>query len=290
VLSFADLGTAVHHFILASGANPDGLAAALTTCIGLRVPLTELLDDDSDGTAPNRLMQLLQPAWKAEWVVTASPSDMLSFEGVSGTPPPPPGAWSVVALEYQVPRRGKTLRARQSLQEVVDFQSACVLARTGSRAPEVQIAIDTFTQQFRWIQEAGRAVLALKQAGHFDHQSLRVCAPLVADKESIADLCAFAQAKRALIKEWDRVVDHERERHHFANFFTVGRYAPPFRLAASLHHTSTPSVTASPSRSTASPTRFVTGKIGELWWLARALHADAKTGTNADRAEALVKF
>ena len=41
-------------------------------------------------------------------------------------------------------------------------------------------------------------MLALKQAGHFNHQSLRVCAPLVADKESIADLCAFAERQQRL--------------------------------------------------------------------------------------------
>jgi len=31
-------------------------------------------------------------------------------------------------------------------------------------------AIDVFTQQFRWIQEVGRAVLALRNSGHFDYQ------------------------------------------------------------------------------------------------------------------------
>ena len=102
VLSCALLETAITHFIMAGGANPDGLAAALETCISLRVPLTELLDDDSDGTAPNRLMQLLQPAWAAEWVVTASPSDVIDDSDGDGgdSRGPSPGACRFSLLSF----------------------------------------------------------------------------------------------------------------------------------------------------------------------------------------------
>ena len=84
-------------------------------------------------------MQLLQPAWAAEWVVTASPGDMLSDgDGSDGAgPPPPPGPWSVVALEYKVPRHGKTLRARQVCsRETLGPQTGCAIASEKLRRSE----------------------------------------------------------------------------------------------------------------------------------------------------------
>jgi hypothetical protein len=45
------------------------LLLALRTCVRLRLPLAELLDDDSDSAAPNRLMALLQPQWKSRCIL-----------------------------------------------------------------------------------------------------------------------------------------------------------------------------------------------------------------------------
>jgi hypothetical protein len=70
------------------GPAPDSFASSLEECIRLLMPLTELLSDDDDNTAPSKLLQLLDHTSKARWVVSiASPrsSSSSSSEGQSTT-------------------------------------------------------------------------------------------------------------------------------------------------------------------------------------------------------------
>jgi len=53
------------------------------------------------------------------------------------------------------------------------LQAACVLAKNGGDDAAAS-RVDRFTEEFRWAQELGRIVLALKAAGHFDYQQCRL--------------------------------------------------------------------------------------------------------------------
>jgi hypothetical protein len=150
------------------------LCNALKVCSGLHLALAELLGDDSDSTAPNRLMLMNQPTWETQWVVqtkhnmdftpptplliTPTSSDQMnnnnnssssakkkknssststsSFDGL-------PTLATTVRLEYKVPRRGSLLHTSQTLAELSDFQGSCVLAKTATGEAQVTNTPDT---------------------------------------------------------------------------------------------------------------------------------------------------
>ena len=110
--------------------SPDAtLIDAIKACVAVRLPLAELLDDESDNTAPNRLTALLQPAWRALWVVEASSASSKidnaspAAGNYNSSSNSNVGLESAVRLEYEIPRnKGRTLRGSQSLGELSDFQ------------------------------------------------------------------------------------------------------------------------------------------------------------------------
>jgi hypothetical protein len=128
------------------------VAAAVTECLAVRLPLVELLDDESDNTAPNRLAALLQPAWRAAWVVettaaaaTYAASAAVAAAGTALNGESGGGLGSVVRLEYAVPRNGgRMLRGAQSLAELSDFQ--VLGARTAHYMPLSHIRILFFSE------------------------------------------------------------------------------------------------------------------------------------------------
>ena len=230
----------------AGGAEESArLAGALRSCVRLRVPLQELLGDDSDNTAPNRLQALLQPSWSSKWVIeTSHAAGGDKHSGSSGGGGGSLALADVVRLEYAVPRRGRTIAGSQSLPELLDFQSACVLAKTSS-GDAAAAAIDTFTSQFRWLQETGRAVLMLHAAGHFAYQVFRLELPLadasaasaVASADSAASgdggssggggsrvgfLVELALSKRRALAKWTQRVSAARDGGEAVNYFTMG--------------------------------------------------------------------
>jgi len=113
-----------------SGADAS-MIDAIKACVAVRLPLAELLDDESDDTAPNRLTALLQPAWRAVWVVEASCASS-SLKGADDSAAAVSGRinsssnislGSAVRLEYEIPRnKGRTVRGSQSLGELSEFQ------------------------------------------------------------------------------------------------------------------------------------------------------------------------
>lgn len=110
--------------------SPDAsMIDAIKACVAVRLPLAELLDDESNNTAPNRLTALLQPAWRALWVVETSSASSKIDNGAAASgnnyssSNSNVGLGSAVRLEYEIPRnKGRTLRGSQSLGELSDFQ------------------------------------------------------------------------------------------------------------------------------------------------------------------------
>jgi hypothetical protein len=140
------------------------LCNALKVCSGLHLALAELLGDDSDSTAPNRLMLMNQPTWETQWVVqtkhnidftpptllTPTSSDQMnsnnssakkkkssSSTSTSSSVDGLPTLATTVRLEYKVPRRGSLLHTSQTLAELSDFQGSCVLAKTATGEAQV---------------------------------------------------------------------------------------------------------------------------------------------------------
>lgn len=156
-----------------STSTSNRLCNALKICSSLHLSLAELLGDDSDSTAPNRLMLLNQPNWESHWVVemkhnisfkppfsintndndnndnnngnnnnnnikSTSSNNMSSSPNSSDSRPT---LASSVRLEYQVPRKGIYLSASQSLAELSDFQGSCVLAKSATGEAQVFISL-----------------------------------------------------------------------------------------------------------------------------------------------------
>ena len=197
---------------LASGSGR--LAGAVRACTRLRLPLAEVLDDDSSSTAPSRLVALMSPKWKAEWVLEAKPAGGGGGGGGGAAGDAGEFLESVLRLDYHVPRgNGIIVAATQSLAEVTDFQSACVLAAKtntgaatsggsvgGGGGDEVAASIDAFTQQFRWAQEAARGLLELRRAGHYDVvRGVEFRVSLCLGKKAASELAQLVAETRAAL-------------------------------------------------------------------------------------------
>jgi hypothetical protein len=241
-----------------SSSSPENVNAArlinsLNICCSLRLALAELLGDDSDSTAPNRLMLLRQSAWDSHWVIETkhnisfSPTEQFRIQfqknqkdnnqSISSSSSLSskkhevftksmneghgllPTLASTLRLEYKVPRKGVFLNASQSLAELSDFQGSCVLAKTASGEAQT-VAIDVFTQQFRWVQEVGRSVLALRNSGHFDYQGYLKRVPLAAN-DSVGVLARMVIEKRAELQAWEQEVARVRRNGGMINYFDM---------------------------------------------------------------------
>ena len=80
-------------------------------------------------------MNLQRPDWHARWNFAVK------------------GGVATLTLKYEMPRKVGTLSASQTLPEMLDFQSAVVLARSHG---ELAASIDQFVASFGWAQELAK--------------------------------------------------------------------------------------------------------------------------------------
>ena len=85
-----------------------------------------------------------------------------------------PGVAPHVWLAYSVRRHGRVLTTVQKLSEILDFQSAVVLSRSGERAADMQLSIDSFVTQVGLVQTLSESLWALNRAGHAGYASYLV--------------------------------------------------------------------------------------------------------------------
>lgn len=143
----------------------------------LLIPFTELLSDDSENAAANRLMQLCQKDRQSRWICENSvqeTNDSYEKELSRG-----------LRLDYVVPRKNYVYKKTNSLSDLMDFESAIVLANTTRRTLESQQQIDTFLLQFGWIRKLNRNLFQLRRMGHFDFQTFRCSFKLGENSEII---------------------------------------------------------------------------------------------------------
>ena len=94
----------------------------MARCNANRLPLVELLSDDGDDIAPNRLLQLQLPDRVTRWVCS-NREEAYSRIGHSVR------ADTLLQMRWQVPRRKTVSQHRQGVDALRDFQSTVVLAR-----------------------------------------------------------------------------------------------------------------------------------------------------------------
>ena len=187
---------------LLSRAQPEqSICVALEECSRLLVPLSQLLSDQTDITAPSRLFQLMLPEAHSEWVIRTDAE-------VAGE----------LHLEYNVTtHNGATLRKHQSLEELTAFQSTVVLARAGLKDDQGIIqCISSFTKQFAWLKELASVFTELHLRGHFDFEANMYRTSLsIATVDTVLNECAKAKATLAdwlrsvnTIRRGSRVINH----------------------------------------------------------------------------------
>ena len=190
------------------GPTDENIISSLKIANEYRLPLMELLDDNSENSAPDRLLQLLQPARKAQW------SCFSQFDRSHETSASVGQVW----LKWVVPRKGKEIEKKQNLNELMDFQSSVVLARTDQRSVETQEAIDQFIQNFGWIKQLNENLSYLHQSGHFDFQTFQ---STFAINESPSVIRAEVMRTLAILEAWTANVQKARSEYYFLNFFSM---------------------------------------------------------------------
>eukprot|EP01050_Picozoa_sp_SAG11_P002658 SAG11_NODE_137_length_15114_cov_2.297303_2_plen_197_part_00 len=153
------------------------------------MPMMELLAEDADEAAPNRVLQLQQPDREAVWVIEATthasdPNNNLT-------------------LQYVVPRKKRTTQHKQTVAELIEFQSTVVLAKSSSRTAETQNIIDKFMLQFMCMQRLSSNVCALQRAGHFNYDEYRFSASLIGDPGIIK---AAVEQTRIDLETWNQSI------------------------------------------------------------------------------------
>ena len=186
------------------------LATAATVAeLGLlRLPLEELVSGGGEASAVGRLKNLYLPAWEAHWQLRGAQRSA----GVE------------VTLEYLVVSESKKVASSQTVDGLLDFQSAVVLAK-GS---EVADLVQDFVAQFGWVRELGAEYDRMKVGWHPARQDFVTRIPLQTPPEQIR--AQVAEAKREL-STWEDEVSQARGRFPQLNTVTLGQL---LRLADAL--------------------------------------------------------
>ena len=184
-------------------ATDENIINSLITANQYRIPLRELLDAQSENGAPDRLLQLLLPVRKTKWICRTE-SDM-STEG---------SIW----LIWEVSRGGAVTEKKQNLNELMDFQSSIVLAKTDQRGPDTQLAIEQFIQQFGWIRMLNENLTALLQAGHFEFQKFDISYSF---NENPSVIRNKVMECKDILDTWISEVESQRNSNYFLNFYSM---------------------------------------------------------------------
>ena len=181
-----------------------------------RVSLRELLDSTSASGAPDRLLQLLAPERKAKWICktnhhesssssSSSSSNMQATEG---------SIW----LTWIVTRANKSTEKKQNINEIMDFQSSIVLAKTDQREINVTQAVDNFIQQFGWIKLLNENLTLLLQSGHFDYQKFEI---QFSFNEKPSVIRNKVKECKEILDSWIELVEKQRISNYYFNYFKM---------------------------------------------------------------------
>eukprot|EP01060_Flectonema_neradi_P020833 TRINITY_DN2832_c5_g1_i4.p1 TRINITY_DN2832_c5_g1~~TRINITY_DN2832_c5_g1_i4.p1 ORF type:complete len:4086 (+),score=767.97 TRINITY_DN2832_c5_g1_i4:3344-15601(+) len=178
----------------------EATAESIDELSPLKLPFAELLSSDGEASSLNRLLNLQLESWGAYWELSTT-QETPSVE-----------LW----LNYSVVRDTKKTNARQCVSELLDFQSAIVLAK--SRSEESTMAVQTFVAQFGWVRELVIQYEALKRAGHPSRQSFTESIPLTKSPE---DLQHSVSSTKAEIASWESSIVKLRNRFPSLNTLSL---------------------------------------------------------------------
>ena len=193
----------LHDIIECLGDMPSDKAEATAQSINKLSPLqlafTEILSAD-ETTSLNRLLNLQQPSWNANWLLsTAVDTSKIDL-------------W----LEYVVVRETKRIQARQCVAELLDFQSAIVLAKSTNDASSA--AVQAFVAQFGWMRELVIQYERLKKSGHPSRQSFSEQISFSKQPEEILSLVSSARSEISL---WEAAIVRVRYRFPALNLLSL---------------------------------------------------------------------
>lgn len=191
------------------GPDASQITENLRVCFTLRHPLEELLGSTAETAAPNRLIQLQQPKRAAVWLVSNRPGvglDAVQQQGKSVSEAAQ--AHGNLCMQYRTVRRDQAVTVTNRIDDLLDFQSAIVLAEARSAAV-VDSSTDLFVRQFAWVRGLSEATGRLHAAGHFDFlPTYHFEYSLLADPEDIRAEVVRLQAE---LKDWEARVQEVSE-------------------------------------------------------------------------------
>uniref|UniRef100_A0A7R9YCP3 Uncharacterized protein n=1 Tax=Pinguiococcus pyrenoidosus TaxID=172671 RepID=A0A7R9YCP3_9STRA len=182
------------------------VSSAVEQCTQVLRAFIEIFDDDSDTVAPNRLRAFHDPSRKTRWEV---------FNQGDNTEAP---LDSFLTLQYDLRRGGTTTVVRQSVNDLMDFQSILVLASTRSGDEVVQRMVDDFTSQFEWLRRMNEIMHQLHVEGHPAYREYRYSFPL---KSASKELRAQVKSLTAMAESWRRRVSCLRRKYYFVNMVSM---------------------------------------------------------------------
>ena len=227
---------------------------SLKTTNEYRLPLMELLNDNSDNAAPDRLLQLLQPTRKTHWICKTKiiPSQEPHDENNNNNNQSnlnndtfinnyhnddddddddncnSSSSSSFLSssnnfniefqlyLQWYAPRNHGVVIKTQNRSELTDFQSTIVLSKTDQRSEEIVNASKKFIQQFVWFQQLFDTLINLHHSGHFNYQTFEYKYSIHEEPNKIKN-----EALNALkiLEEWNNDSEKIREEYYFLNFY-----------------------------------------------------------------------
>jgi MoxR-like ATPase len=246
------------------GPAPESFGGKLAECSRLHVPLQELLSDDTDNAAPNKLLQLLDRKSKARWVISTVPASISpSTSTLTSDDQQPKGAGSGsdptakeadtlenllvmhnkaflqssrVCVEYLVPRKGMTMARKYEFQELIDFQSALVLAQGAQDSDEkvedsMVILMKRFLRQFEIIVQLRNTIDSLKFAGHFFFQSFHLDFNFYVRMSHLDRVLKHHQEE---LEVWDKNLLQVRQCSLYLNFVSASLLCQFYRVMEAL--------------------------------------------------------
>ena len=178
----------------------EATAQSLNELSPLQLALAELLSADGEASSLNRLLNLQQPSWNATWTLSTT-------VGTSEI-----DLW----LEYVVVRETKRIQARQCVAELLDFQSAIVLAKSINDVSSA--AVQSFVAQFGWMRELVIQYERLKKSGHPSRQSFSEQISFSKQPEEIQQLVSSARSEISL---WEAAIVRVRYRFPALNLLSL---------------------------------------------------------------------
>lgn len=169
----------------------------------LLTPLAELLSDEGEAAASNRLLATMEDSRKATWLLSAEQH---------------------LTLEFITKRSTRAFEQSLSLGQILDWQGQIVLSRTGQRNQESARKIDVFVEGLVWMRELATVVKRLRnEVGHFDFQQPASYTYSVSGDPEV--IRAEVMRLRNILHAWVQAVAAVRREHYFLNFFSMKQLA-----------------------------------------------------------------